>query len=463
MKDGELTYDDFLRRLDIQDVLIDAGYCQNRRDGLRYPSYVRIGSDGRRIRGDKFIVTQQGRCCFQPPHQKVYNIISFIKEHPQLFAEYSAGMAPDRLVNLVCNRLLNHPIENREARIIRPARDIRPFDIGNYDLHRFDPQDRATQKKFYPYFKSRGIDLYTQYAFHRNFCLATKKRDDGLRYTNLAFPRTLPKDPEKTVGFEERGRACADGSSGYKGKAEGSNSSEGLWIASPAGTPLAEAKHVYWFESAFDAMAYYQLHRDRNRELDKAVFVSTSNFPSTKQMRGVLEQTIPARQHICFNSSTAWHDSAWKLEREIYCTVRDAIEQTPERKPYLDSIPDGQDLTEGEYYLLPKGGLQESCKWFDSEWEEAMSMRSSRLCAPEDVQDQIDTMNRCYREYREKLREFLGIDREHDVDFTREEPDYRHKSWNGQLLAEQRREESVGQRQEREESAEEERQTRLGR
>ena len=463
MKDGELTYDDFLRRLDIQDVLIDAGYCQNRRDGLRYPSYVRIGSDGRRIRGDKFIVTQQGRCCFQPPHQKVYNIISFIKEHPQLFAEYSAGMAPDRLVNLVCNRLLNHPIENREARIIRPARDIRPFDIGNYDLHRFDPQDRATQKKFYPYFKSRGIDLYTQYAFHRNFCLATKKRDDGLRYTNLAFPMTLPKDPEKTVGFEERGRACADGSSGYKGKAEGSNSSEGLWIASPAGMPLSEAKHVYWFESAYDAMAYYQLHRDRNRELDKAVFVSTSNFPSTKQMRGVLEQTIPARQHICFNSSTAWHDSAWKLEREIYCTVRDAIEQTPERKPYLDSIPDGQDLTEGEYYLLPKGGLQESCKWFDSEWEEAMSMRSSRLCAPEDVQDQIDTMNRCYREYREKLREFLGIDREHDVDFTREEPDYRHKSWNGQLLAEQRREESVGQRQEREESAEEERQTRLGR
>ena len=280
MKDGELTYDDFLQQLDIQDILLDAGYCQNRRDGLRYPSYVRMGSDGRRIRGDKFIVTQQGRCCFQPPHQKVYNIISFIKAHPQLFAEYSAGMDPNRLVNLVCNRLLNHPIENREARIIRPARDVRPFDIGNYDLHRFDPQDRATQKKFYPYFKSRGIDLYTQYAFHRNFCLATKKRDDGLRYTNLAFPMTLPKDPEKTVGFEERGRARADGSSGYKGKAEGSNSSEGLWIASPAGTPLSEAKHVYWFESAYDAMAYYQLFHTQNKELRKAVFVSTGGNPT---------------------------------------------------------------------------------------------------------------------------------------------------------------------------------------
>lgn len=84
MRNGNLTYDDYLRRLNIQDVLIDAGYRLNRRDGLRYPSYVRTDSDGRRIRGDKFIVTTNGQCCFQPPQQKLYNIISFIKEHPHL-------------------------------------------------------------------------------------------------------------------------------------------------------------------------------------------------------------------------------------------------------------------------------------------------------------------------------------------------------------------------------------------
>ena len=50
MNGNELTYDDFLRRLTIQDVLIDAGYRLNRRDGLRYPSYVRTDSDGRRVR-----------------------------------------------------------------------------------------------------------------------------------------------------------------------------------------------------------------------------------------------------------------------------------------------------------------------------------------------------------------------------------------------------------------------------
>ena len=53
MRNGDLTYDDFLQRLNIQDILIDAGYHLNKRDGLRYPSYVRMDSEGRRIRGDK--------------------------------------------------------------------------------------------------------------------------------------------------------------------------------------------------------------------------------------------------------------------------------------------------------------------------------------------------------------------------------------------------------------------------
>jgi len=458
MNGNELTYDDFLRRLTIQDVLIDAGYRLNRRDGLRYPSYVRTDSDGRRVRGDKFIVTANGQCCFQPPQQKLYNIISFIKEHPQFFAEYRAGISGDRLVNLVCNRLLNQPIPERETRIIQPRRDIRPFNIDDYDIHKFNPQDKETQKKFYFFFKHRGIDLYTQYAFHRDFCLATRKRPDGSSYTNLAFPLRLPKEPEKVVGFEERGRARMDGSGSYKGKAEGSNSSAGLWIGSPAGTALGDATHIYWFESGYDAMSYYQLYQKENKDLRKAVFVSTGGTPTVEQMRGVISRTRSARQHICFDTGREGWKFAQTLQKEICRTIRSTIEETPERKPYLDSIPDGNDLDEGEFYLLPKGGLQESCIRFDAEREEAMSMSSSRLCAPEDVQDQIDTMRKCYREFREKLRDFLGIDKEHDVAISREMPDCRYTGWNEQLLAEQQQE-SVREEPVREEEPEQERQT----
>lgn len=462
MRDGELTYDDFLQRLNIQDVLIDAGYHLNRRDGLRYPSYVRLDNEGRRIRGDKFIVTQQGKCCFQAQQQKVYNIISFIKEHPQLFTEYHAGISPDRLVNLVCNRLLNHPIAEREARIIQPKRDVKPFEMEEYDLHKFNPQDKGTQKKFYPYFKHRGIDLYTQYAFHRDFCLATKHREDGLNYTNLAFPLTRPEDTSKIVGFEERGRSRADGSGSYKGKAEGSNSSEGLWIASPARTPPSVAKHIYWFESAYDAMAYYQLHQRENKDLRKAVFVSTGGTPTEKQMRGLLSLTLSARQHICFDTDLAGIEFTKNLQKELYRAVRATVESTPERKSYLDSVPDGENLDSGEIELLPKDLLSSYGK-YEAAWEEAMSMRSSGLCHPDDIQDQVDVMNGHYKVFREGLREFLGLDKANDASFVREMPTHPNKDWNEQLLAERKLEESADEKPVREQESEEEQQARFHR
>lgn len=457
MNDKELTYGDFLQRLDIRDVLLDAGYRQNQRFGLRLPSFVRTDSEGRRIRGDKFIITQQGKCCLQPPRQKVYNVVSFIKEHPQLFAEYREGIDPNRLVNLVCSRLLNLPIEEREKLIVQPKQDIRPFDIADYVLYKFDPQDERTQKKFAPYFENRGIDFCTQQAFYRDFCLAVRRGADDTVHAHLVFPQTLPQNDGTVVGFEVQEHTSIDGND--KEMAEGNNPSKGLWIASPDRTPLSEAKHIYWFENAYNAMAYYQLHQAQHQELRKAVFVSTDGKPTERQMRGVLELTIPAMQHICFNNDREGWNFARKLQKETYRTVRSAIEETPERKPYLDSIPEGGDLDEGEFYLLPKGGLQESCIRFDAEREEAMSMRSSGLCAPEDVQEQMDTMRKCYREFREKLRDFLGIDREHDVAMICEEADYRHTSWSAQLLAEQNREETISQESEKEEKTEQERQT----
>ena len=173
---SELTYDDFKNRVNIQDLLVDAGYQLNRRDGMRYPSYVRIGSDGKRVHGDKFIVTANGLCCFQPPEIKNYNVISFIKEHPNLFAEYRPGMSGDRLVNLVCNRLLNHPVAERAPRDFGRQRETRPFDIYEYETQAFVNGDWDSQKRFYPYFQNRGINLQTQRAFSGHFFLATRER-----------------------------------------------------------------------------------------------------------------------------------------------------------------------------------------------------------------------------------------------------------------------------------------------
>ena len=77
----EQKFEDYRNRLNIRDVLTDAGYTLHKRDGLRYPAYVRLDNDGRRIRGDKFIVMPNKNCCFQPPTINLYSVTSFIYKH----------------------------------------------------------------------------------------------------------------------------------------------------------------------------------------------------------------------------------------------------------------------------------------------------------------------------------------------------------------------------------------------
>ena len=148
--------------------------------------------------------------------------------------------------------------------------------MKDYKIHVLVSGDRESAKPFYPFFRHRGLDLNTQYAFSDFFVLADRDVPGrkGSMIRNLSFPLTVPGGEGNVVGFEERGRPGRDGKT-YKGKAAGSNGSLGLWIASPSGTSLKDADRVLLFESAYDAMAYWQLHRSSDRELRKAVFVST--------------------------------------------------------------------------------------------------------------------------------------------------------------------------------------------
>ena len=220
-----------------------------------------------------------------------------------------------------------------------------------------------------------------------------------------------------------------DGSGSYKGKAEGSNSSEGLWIGSPAGTALGDATHIYWFESGYDAMSYYQLHQKENKDLRKAVFVSTGGTPTVEQMRGVISRTRSARQHICFDTDAAGREFADNLKKEIHRIVKSGIESTPERKAYLETIPAGGGIDGGNADLLPDA-LRSCYGKYEAAWEEVMSMRSSGLCHPDDIKEQESLMNRQYRDFRNGLRDFLGLDEKDDTRFVREEPKAPCKDWN---------------------------------
>ena len=405
----QLSYDDFKARIDIQDVLKDAGYHFYRRDGLRYPSYVRLDSNGSRVRGDKFIVTANGKCCFQPPQQKVYNVISFITEHPDFFQEYHVGINPHHLVNLVCNRLLNNPIDYDMRNIIEPKHNVKPFDIKDYTVLKFKKHDMENIKKFYPFFKSRMINITTQKAFGSSFMLATRQSSEqkGRYFKNLSFPLHIPGQME-IVGFEERGKPRLDGTSGYKGKALGSNSSEGLWIASPNNTALRDAKDVLWFESAYDAMAFYQLHAHENNTLADAVFLSTGGNPTVMQFRGVIKEAQNACHHLCFDNDMAGKQFVLNFNEELKHVKESIPKYGEDMKEYMDSLRRKDDYLSGDTDLLPDD-VGKLYGRYETEAEEYLSMKQSGLCYEGDVKDQLDKANRLHDEYVNKMKEKLCI------------------------------------------------------
>lgn len=314
---SELTYEDFKSRLSIKTVLEDAGYRFNRREGLRYPVFVKFDRDGRRVHGDKFIVTKEFYC-FKPSEKRCYNVISFIKEHPDMFADYKPGMDLNRLVNLVCNRLLNNPTVYTQYDI-KEDNPAQVFDESVYEISAYDVKNWDSRKKFYPFFVDRGLDLKTQAAFADYFVLAKNMgREDGKQYTNLSFLFRIPSDEKKVVGYEERGcrRQNLPDAKSHKGKASGTNSVEGLWFANLSGKPLVEAERVLWFESAYDAMAYYQIHREKGEDT-KGVYASTGGSPSDKQFSGLIAACPNAVHHLCFD-----RDRAGQMYACTFATVK---------------------------------------------------------------------------------------------------------------------------------------------
>lgn len=364
---AERSFSDYLQRVNIQEVLKEAGYVLNRKDGIRYPSYIRLDASGHKVSGDKFLITRNGQCCFQPPEDKRYNVISFITEHPEKFDQYRPDMNPYYLVHCVCSKILNEPVPDRNAAIFDFRKERDPFSLSTYNIRRWDKDD---YKPFYPYFVSRGINLSTQSAFRQDFMLAERQSADGKSYASLSFPLRIPSAGPvgDVVGLEQRGRRRSDGTS-YKGMAAGSNSSEGLWIASPnRRSTLEQTRNVYWFESAYDAMAYYQLHRSKDYDARYGVYVSTGGNPSVGQMRGVLEAAPDARHHLCFDEDAAgWQfvenfRTVAGLNRPQAAVPKPEYGDTlarPDLIPYLESLKARETLTDKVRNIFTSRGRKE--------------------------------------------------------------------------------------------------------
>lgn len=292
-----VNFKDLKTKVGVDDIAYYLGYHLDRSAGVgRYIEMVLPDTTGHK---DKLIIKnpkeKAAQTYFRRNGAKGGDVVSLIRENLNSFHE--SGRNEWEIIGKVMARFANEPIPDYGDSLYLAK-------AGYSDNRVFDPKLYETKEigsdlsEVMAFFAQRGINEETVAVFApfikqiRDSCHTTYKQFNiGFSYTEAG--------KDKVVGYEIRGFGS------FKSKAAGTNSTTGAWIAdlSQGGEP-ADIRNVYFAESAYDIMAFYQLNHLR---LDAAhsVFVSLSGTFSDGQVKGIMSHYSEAKAMDCFDNDLA--------------------------------------------------------------------------------------------------------------------------------------------------------------
>ena len=189
----------------------------------------------------------------------------------------------------VLSRFANMPEpEYREDReYVQSVRYHATFDSSRYEVKPINPD------KIPAIFQQRGLSDETVRTFAPFIRLIRDRKNENFDGYNIGFPYTNGEN-DKVRGYEMRGYG------GYKSKAAGSDSSSSAWVTDLSGGYPNVVKSVFFCESAFDAMAFFQWNR--KQLTNEIALVSLGGTFSDGQIRQVLNRFPGARPFDCFDN-----------------------------------------------------------------------------------------------------------------------------------------------------------------
>lgn len=289
--DHKVNFRDLKSRVGIDDVAYALGYRLDRKAGVgRYIELVLGEGTGRR---DTIIVSHPRDKAWQTFFRRdgsKGDVVTLIRENLDAFLV--TGKTEWEKIAKVMARFANMPEpEYREDReYVKAASTRRDFDPGRYEVKPLDP-DRPPRL-----FRQRGLSDRTVRRFAPFITLIRDTRNSSFDGYNVGFPYTEGAD-DAVRGYEIRGAG------GYKSKAAGTNSSSAAWVADLSDGRNGLVRNVFFCESAFDAMAFYQLNRLRIG--DSAAIVSLGGTFSDGQVLRTMERFPNARAFDCFDNDMA--------------------------------------------------------------------------------------------------------------------------------------------------------------
>lgn len=290
MADYKVNFKELKSRVGVDDVAYALGYRLDRQAGVgRYIELV-LGSGSEKR--DTLIISN--------PHNKAAqtffrrdgskgDVVTLIRENLGSF--FVSGTDEWQKIAKVMARFANMPEpEYREDReFVKAAKVTSHFDASRYEVKPIDTE------KMPLLYSQRGLSSETVKDLSPYLVLLRDKQNDKFDGYNVAFPYTDKDD--KVKGYEIRGLG------GYKSKAAGTDSSSSAWVADLSGGNREAVTSVFFFESAFDAMAFYQIHK---AQLDKnTALVSIGGTFSDGQITGTMARFPHAKAFDCFDNDLA--------------------------------------------------------------------------------------------------------------------------------------------------------------
>ncbi len=291
MQDYQINFKELKSRVGVDDIAYALGYRLDRKAGVG--KYIELVLGEGRDRRDTIIVSNHrdkaSQIFFRRDGSKG-DVVTLIRENLNSFIV--SGKNDWQKVAKVMARFANIPEpEFREDReYVNAAKVSHFFDKSRYEVKPVDTE------RIPRIFSQRGIADETVRSLAPFLSLIRDTKNENFDGYNVGFPYTESAD-SGIKGYEIRGMG------GYKSKAAGTNSSSAAWVADLSGGDGSSVRSVFFCESAFDAMAFYQMNRTR---LDSDIaLVSLGGTFSDGQIIKAMERFPNAKTFDCFDNDIA--------------------------------------------------------------------------------------------------------------------------------------------------------------
>lgn len=285
-------------KVGIDDIAYSLGYRVNRLAGVgKFVEMCLTDGNGKHI--DTIVIRnpkdKAGQSFFRHNAMGKGDVINFIKENIDSFHEQGRNQW-EKIANIL-RKFANEPIPD-----IGDSAYLKKMgytESQHFDASRYEVQPMAEHlKNGMMYMTPRGFSKETLKTFSPFIVRIKDLKSDRFNDYNIGFPYREPGKDE-ILGYEVRGYG------NFKGKVTGTNSTTAAWIASLSReeNPMA-VRNVYFAESAYDIMAFYQANAMRI-DRETSVFVSIGGTFSDRQVTGIMRHYENANAVDCFDNDLA--------------------------------------------------------------------------------------------------------------------------------------------------------------